>query len=464
MNAHFGSLGDVSFTAIEPNSSNTLGLSKRTCRLGIYTAMIIMDALSVMIGFLASNALLLDNPLATPGLKLGFLSVPIFLAIALNNRAYGRSALYNSKHGTSRSILSLFATLGSIVFVLFGLSVLKPHHPSFIALGFIIASVLIGASRQFCHRLAEQMLGKNPISELIIVDGVPHSTTMGQNVIDARKLGLRPNISCPHMLNRLGNLFQSVDRVVVACSEQRHGDWILVLKSTGMDGEVHRNFRSAPAAPFANIPIDPSQVRPLTRAQLLLKRTVDLILVSLALIFLAPLMILTAIAIKLESPGPVLFKQQRLGHCSRLFHIYKFRSMRIEQCDATGAVSTMPDDTRITRVGRFIRMTSIDELPQLFNVLAGSMSMVGPRPHALGSMANSKLFWDIDRNYWLRHAAVPGLTGLAQVRGFRGATLSQADLENRLAADLEYIQCWSLGLDLQILARTFGVIIHRNAY
>jgi polysaccharide biosynthesis protein PslA len=90
--------------------------------------------------------------------------------------------------------------------------------------------------------------------------------------------------------------------------------------------------------------------------------------------------------------------------------------------------------------------------------------MVGPRPHALGSMANSKLFWDIDRNYWLRHAAVPGLTGLAQVRGFRGATLSQADLENRLAADLEYIQCWSLGLDLQILARTFGVIIHRNAY
>ena len=147
-----------------------------------------------------------------------------------------------------------------------------------------------------------------------------------------------------------------------------------------------------------------------------------------------------------------------------LFHIYKFRSMSVEQCDPTGEISTMKDDDRITRVGRFIRMTSIDELPQLFNVVEGSMSLVGPRPHALGSKANSKLFWEIDRNYWLRHATIPGLTGLAQVRGFRGATLEQADLENRLAADLEYIQRWSLGLDLIILARTFGVVFHRNAY
>ncbi|MCJ8157691.1 sugar transferase [Sphingomonas sp. LaA6.9] len=177
-----------------------------------------------------------------------------------------------------------------------------------------------------------------------------------------------------------------------------------------------------------------------------------------------PLLILVAIAIKLESPGAVLFVQQRLGHGNRLFRMYKFRSMSAERTDAIGATSASRDDDRVTRVGRFIRATSIDELPQLFNVLIGNMSLVGPRPHALGSTASSKLFWDIDRNYWLRHACMPGLTGLAQVRGFRGATHHARDLEIRLAADLEYVRDWSLWLDIAILFRTFGVVVHKNAF
>src|SRR3546814_3883702 len=106
----------------------------------------------------------------------------------------------------------------------------------------------------------------------------------------------------------------------------------------------------------------------------------------------------------------------------------------------------------------------MDELPQLFNVLLGSMSLVGPRPHALGSTASEKLFWDIDRRYWLRHACAPGLTGLAQVRGYRGATYHSRHLENRLASDLEYMRNCSLWLDAMILLRTFGVVVHRNAF
>lgn len=464
MTTNLRALQHASFTTTKIASRNSKSLTKRSWRIGIYSVMLLTDALAVFIGFLIANALLLDQPFASPGLKLGILSIPIFLAIALNNKAYGRRALYRSTSATIRSMASLFATLTLILFVLFGLSILKSHHPSFVAFGFLLSSALIAGGRYVCHGFAKRMLGTNPVSELVIIDGVPHGPIQDQQVIHAKDIGLNPDVSDPAMLNRLGNLFQSVDRVIVACPGERHHEWALVLKSTGVAGEVHRHYRTAPDAEYSEAPLHPSQVKPLTRAQLWLKRGIDLVLVSLAILFLAPLMLLTAIAIKWESPGPILFKQKRLGHGNRLFHIYKFRSMREDLCDQNGDRSTDRDDDRVTRVGRFIRATSIDELPQLFNVLVGTMSLVGPRPHALGSKADSKLFWEIDRNYWLRHATVPGLTGLAQVRGFRGATMTQADLENRLASDLEYIQRWSLGFDLLILARTFGVLVHRNGF
>jgi lipopolysaccharide/colanic/teichoic acid biosynthesis glycosyltransferase len=118
----------------------------------------------------------------------------------------------------------------------------------------------------------------------------------------------------------------------------------------------------------------------------------------------------------------------------------------------------------VTRIGRFIRRTSIDELPQLVNVLLGDMSIVGPRPHAIGSQAGEKLFWEVDERYWLRHALKPGLTGLAQVRGLRGATEHESDLADRLDADLEYLRGWSLWRDLRILVATAKVVIHHRAY
>ncbi|WP_243457103.1 sugar transferase [Parasphingorhabdus cellanae] len=463
MTASLRALQNTTFTASKITNKGS-SLTKRSRRAGLYSIMLTTDALAVCIGFLISNALLLGQPFASPGLKLGLLSLPIFLALALNSKAYGRSALYRSASATVRSIAALFATFALILFVLFGLSILKPHHPPFLAFGFLISSAFIVAGRYICHGFAKRMLGTNPLSELIIVDGVPHGPIFDQPVIDAKAIGLHPDISDPAMLDRLGNLFRSIDRVVVACPVERHNDWALVLKSTGVTGEVYRHYRSAPAETNSMALIHASQVKPLTRVQLWLKRLMDLVLVSIAILFLAPLMLVTAIAIKLESRGPVLFKQRRLGHGNRLFHIYKFRSMRDDLSDLNGDRSTDRDDDRITRVGRFIRATSIDELPQLFNVLFGTMSLVGPRPHALGSKADSKLFWEIDRNYWLRHATIPGLTGLAQVRGFRGATMTRADLELRLASDLEYIQRWSLGYDLLILARTFGVIVHRNGF
>ncbi len=138
--------------------------------------------------------------------------------------------------------------------------------------------------------------------------------------------------------------------------------------------------------------------------------------------------------------------------------------MRTDASDSDGTQSAQRTDLRVTRVGKFIRRTSIDELPQLLNVLVGNMSIVGPRPHALGSLAGDTLFWDASTHYWVRHALKPGITGLAQVRGHRGATETIDDLDKRVRADLEYVENWSLANDLLIILRTFRVMIHKNAF
>jgi polysaccharide biosynthesis protein PslA len=144
--------------------------------------------------------------------------------------------------------------------------------------------------------------------------------------------------------------------------------------------------------------------------------------------------------------------------------VLKFRSMRIEASDRAGNRSASRSDDRITRVGRLIRRTSLDELPQLINVVRGDMSIVGPRPHALASTAGEALFWELDSRYIHRHAIKPGMTGLAQVRGYRGATRSAEDLTNRLQADLEYLSGWTIWRDIRIIFRTFRVLTHSNAF
>ena len=138
--------------------------------------------------------------------------------------------------------------------------------------------------------------------------------------------------------------------------------------------------------------------------------------------------------------------------------------MRAELTDARASVLTARNDVRVTRVGNFIRKTSIDELPQIFNVLFGDMSLVGPRPHAVSARADDALYWEVDHRYWHRHAVKPGLTGLAQIRGFRGATETHSDLANRLHSDLEYVANWSLLGDIKIIFKTFLVLVHENAF
>jgi len=207
-----------------------------------------------------------------------------------------------------------------------------------------------------------------------------------------------------------------------------------------------------------------AQVSPLTRVDDAARRALDVVVSGVGLVLLLPVLGIIALLVKATSPGPVLFVQKRTGRGNRFFDIYKFRSMRPERGDANGNRSASKDDDRITLIGRFIRRTSIDELPQLFNVLRGEMSIVGPRPHAIGSLAGTKLFWEVDHRYWLRHSLKPGLTGLAQVRGFRGATDTEGDLADRLQADLEYLSGWTIWRDIVIILGTIRVLVHTRAF
>jgi lipopolysaccharide/colanic/teichoic acid biosynthesis glycosyltransferase len=184
------------------------------------------------------------------------------------------------------------------------------------------------------------------------------------------------------------------------------------------------------------------------------KRVFDTAAAGAALLFFAPLWIAVAIAIKVTSPGPVLFHQYRYGYRNRSFKIYKFRSMRSDAGDAAGIKQTVQGDSRITAVGRILRMTSLDEIPQLINVIKGDMSLVGPRPHVPGMLAADVPYEELVPYYFQRHTARPGITGLAQVSGCRGSTVEPAKAIARIDYDLDYIEQWSLRMDIIIIVRT----------
>jgi Undecaprenyl-phosphate glucose phosphotransferase len=205
--------------------------------------------------------------------------------------------------------------------------------------------------------------------------------------------------------------------------------------------------------------------KPITDWNVVIKRTFDFAGAVLASIALAPVMALVALAIRLDSRGPVLFRQKRYGFNNELIEVCKFRSMYADKTDAGAERLVTKDDARVTRVGRFIRKTSLDELPQLFNVIRGELSLVGPRPHALEAKAANRLYHDVVDGYFARHKVKPGITGWAQVNGWRGETDTPEKIHKRVEHDLYYIDNWSVGFDLYILFRTpLALLSTKNAY
>ena len=210
------------------------------------------------------------------------------------------------------------------------------------------------------------------------------------------------------------------------------------------------------------VPVFDMADRPITDWNLVYKWLFDKIVALVAIILLSPVMIATAILIKLESKGPVIFKQKRHGFNNELIEVYKFRSMYTDRSDANAAKLVTKNDPRVTRVGRIIRKTSIDELPQFFNVLKGELSVVGPRPHALQAKADNKLYYEAVDGYFARHKVKPGVTGWAQINGWRGETDTVDKIMQRVHHDLYYIENWSILLDLYILFMTPISLVSKN--
>jgi Undecaprenyl-phosphate glucose phosphotransferase len=225
-------------------------------------------------------------------------------------------------------------------------------------------------------------------------------------------------------------------------------------------------FRPRSYSYIGNVPVLDVFDRPIADWDIVMKWLFDKIVGTLALICVAPIMLVVALAIKLDSKGPVLFKQRRYGFNNELIEVYKFRSLYVEHSDTTARKLVTKDDPRVTRVGRFIRKTSLDELPQLFNVVfAGNLSLVGPRPHAIHARAAEHLYDEAVDGYFARHRVKPGITGWAQINGWRGETDSQEKIQRRVEHDLYYIENWSLLFDFYILAKTpFALLNSQSAY
>jgi exopolysaccharide biosynthesis polyprenyl glycosylphosphotransferase len=448
----------------------TLGyaMSKQARRFKLYALLAVVDALSIVLAYLLAGLLRNREVFGANGLYLAALITPIFMLFAFNSQAYGYQVLLNWKQGLGKALMAYVLAVVVVLFVAFYARSSLEFSRVVYGVGSLSGAVFLVVGRYAFSRLVNKTSDQHLRAELVIVDSCEAPDVGDARVIDAAAYGLRPNLRDPKMLDRLGNAVRGADYVLVCCPVEDRAAWALLLKGTDVQGHVLApEFDEVGANSLSRYHgqcVMQVASGPLDLRSRVLKRAMDLSMTIPAIVFLSPLLLLVALLIKLETRGPVFFRQQRMGRGNRLFSVYKFRSMRTEDCDADGKQSAQRDDRRITRVGRLIRATSIDELPQLLNVLHGDMSLVGPRPHALGSLAGAEHFWEVDQRYWHRHSLKPGITGLAQVRGLRGATHEREDLVRRLQADLEYLNQWTLWRDFAILAATIRVLVHPNAF
>lgn len=433
-------------------------------------ALLVMNDLVVLgICFLCANLIYLGDLDSEHGITMLGALAPIYLGVALFHHAYQARVLESASETVRRSLQTLAFAAAAVLFIAYFLKAGNEFSRAVFAIGLGGSIVLLPLSRLVLRRFLLKLLDGTPFTTVVIRDSVSYEADPHDIVVTPDQLGFEPTTADPMHFNALGRMVAHADHVVVACPRERYVLWSSVLKGMAVHGEIltdendelgilalsrHGGRRTLIVA-----------IGPLDLRQRVLKRGLDVALSLTGLILLGPLLIATAIAIRLESKGPALFRQDRIGRDNRIFRMVKFRSMYVDRSDANAATLTVRGgDDRVTRVGAFIRRTSIDELPQLINVLKGDMSMVGPRPHAMSAKAADLLYWEVDPRYRHRHSMKPGLTGLAQVRGFRGTTDRAEDLTNRLQADLEYANNWSIWKDIWIILQTLRVLQHQNAF
>ena len=442
--------------------------NRRDLRIAFYFGLLAADLLCIFGAFGLGSLVKHGDLQGHAWLRLSLASTPLFILSAMHNGAYSLEALRSATVGVRRAIGALISSFAILFVVSYFLKAGQDISRLGVGVGLVTAIPAVLVVRNYLATWIRRRFGDDLISTVLITDESFVATKSGAVVIDALKAGLKPEPRNVIMVQRLVQLLSGADRVIVACRREACAGWAAMLKSANVCGEILADEVQSVGAvgvgrfeERTTLVVSPG---PLSVQQRIVKRAFDLAVAVPTLIFVAPVLLAIALAIKLDSRGPILFRQERVGFGNRLFHIYKFRSMEMSASDALGTHSTSRNDARTTRVGRFIRSTSLDELPQLFNVITGSMSLIGPRPHAIGSHAGPLLFWDVDDRYGHRHLLKPGITGLAQIRGFRGTTHEVDDLAKRLQSDLEYMAGWSVWRDVMILLKTFGVLAHPNAY
>jgi lipopolysaccharide/colanic/teichoic acid biosynthesis glycosyltransferase len=437
-------------------------------RLQSYIALMIGDIIAITAGFAAAGYFILGAVGLNHALLFAEMVLPIYLTIGLYGDTFALPSL-RSHHYSMGTALLTFLVSSSVV-LLFTIVVDSRQNVTRkeFLISFAVSALLLVVVRRHMGWFVRWRCGPTVVNELVIDDGGPKISLTGAFHVSAQSFGLSPCLTDPHALDRIGMLLRNADRVVVSSPPERRADWGIILKGANVEGEVIDEAVAQLAARGARLVNGQGLLLvssgPLSMRGRMQKRAFDVLVAGSALLALSPLLIAVAVMVKLEDGGSILFKQRRVGRSNRFFSIYKFRSMTENKVGRDGSQSASKDDKRVTRIGKLIRKTSVDELPQLLNVLKGDMSLVGPRPHAIGSRAADKLFWEVDTRYWERHALKPGLTGLAQIRGLRGATDSEEDLAGRLYADLEYLNGWSLLRDMWIMMMTVRVLAHDRAF
>lgn len=442
--------------------------NKERLRVRYYALLALADAVVIAFGFLLANYLYLNDWLASHGIAMLTVLVPIYYGISALSGAYNGAVLSDPRTSAFNAAKALLVATASLLIIAYSFKVGATFSRFIFWAGTALTGALLVIMRLWLGRAILRWLGGSPFSLVLIRDGGGLPASNGDIEINAAEIGFDPRTDDPLQFDLLAKIVAHADRVLVLCSDDRVASWAHVLKCMAVDGEIFApdvdRVSMIGVGRYEEHRTIVVSAGPLHFRDRVIKRMFDIVVSTGLLIALAPVFLAIAIAIRLESAGPLLFRQQRIGRDNVLFNMLKFRSMHHDQADSTASVLTTRSDSRVTKVGNFIRKNSLDELPQLVNVLAGDMSIVGPRPHALSARAAEQLYWEIDDRYRHRHAVKPGVTGLAQVRGYRGATVLKSDLTNRLTSDLEYVRDWSLSKDLWILFRTVFVLRHDNAF
>jgi Undecaprenyl-phosphate glucose phosphotransferase len=415
------------------------------------------------------------------------LAAVLFLAVFERTGGYQVKRLWLPHWQITRALAVWSTTLAILLTMAYTAKISGVHALGWFATWAILGGMLLGTARGALHpvimRSAVGVLARNIAivgageeAEWVIGKVTrsrdPRVTICG--LFDDRFSRLPAVVSGINVLGTTEHLITLVqqdvfDEIIVALplDEPRLPQLLNRLRGFAVDlqlsvGRVGERFEVSGVNLIGDIPVLAISNRPIKHWRALLKWLEDKLLSSFLLLWLSPLLGLIALLIKLESRGPILFVQERVGFNNNVIRVIKFRTMHIHRGDPTGAIRTIRDDPRVTRLGRWLRRLSLDELPQLINVLRGDMSIVGPRPHALAMRVGDLLYSEAIEEYCRRHRMKPGITGWAQVNGLRGEIDTLAKAQARVDHDLYYIEHWSPWLELRILLMTAGILLVPN--